>query len=54
MTTIYFGLVEENKEWIKIKSKKPIRNCKQASQIANKTIINFKIAPLIYQFFRFL
>lgn len=32
-------------------SKKPVRNCKQASEICGEEIIKFRVAPLFWQLF---
>lgn len=52
MTTIYYGLTDYGL-WIWFKSKKAVRNCKEASKITKENIIEFRQAPLYFQIFRF-
>lgn len=52
MTTVYYGLTDDGL-WIWFQSEKAIRNCKEASKITKENIKKVRVAPALFQIFRF-
>lgn len=50
MKNYYYGLTN-NGLWVWFRTKKTIRNCKQASEICGETIKKIKLVPLTHLLF---
>ena len=53
MKTYYKGLTDSG-VWVWFRSKKAVRNCKTASEICGEPIVQFGLAPFLYQIFPWL